>query len=77
MSTLKLEAIGIILFALTLRMFKSEFDCRAGIADVLRPLQMDPTDLSREGPHLDFDNSANIQNGNTFDQGEMNESEAA
>lgn len=48
-----------------------------GSPDVLGPVQMDSTDLSREEPRLDFDNSANIQNGNTFGQDEMNESEAA
>ncbi|KAM6923432.1 seipin-like [Xenentodon cancila] len=52
-------------------------DGAAGPADLLGPVQMDFTDLSRNDPHLDVDNSPNIHNGNTFGQDETNESEAA
>ncbi|XP_061582326.1 seipin-like [Cololabis saira] len=49
----------------------------AGTADLLGPLQMDFTDLSRDDPHLDSDNSPESYNGNTPGQDEMTESEAA
>ncbi|XP_040904112.1 seipin-like isoform X2 [Toxotes jaculatrix] len=55
---------------------EDENDVAAGTAELLGPLQRTPTNLSWEKPHLHVGNTVELQNRNTLDQVEVNESEA-
>ncbi|XP_023263077.1 seipin-like isoform X1 [Seriola lalandi dorsalis] len=56
---------------------EDEKDVAAGTAELLGPLQITPTNLSRERPQLHFGNGTELQNRHTLSQVEINETEAA